>query len=458
MDLLRGEDKMKDLEKGVIAITEESKKTPVAGKYDVIVCGGGPSGFIAAIASARKGAKTLLIERYGFLGGTATAGMMVEFGSIYNGTDVLLGGVTHEFLHCLTEYGGAYRTNEKTHHTIFDPESMIMVCQNMVLQSKVTVRLHTLIVSSIMEGNKITGVITESKSGREAFLGKVIIDATGDGDVAVSAGATYQMGIDNSSEDLQPVTLEVILGNVDATRVPQSYDEWLANVTEARKNGEWLIPTERIFSWGRVKKRGAPDDPHRSFFFINGTNVLNINGCDTQDLTRAEIESRNQVECLVECMRKYFPGFEESYLDRTAAQAGIRETRRIIGDYTLTRDDVLSARHFSDGVVPACNSIDVHDSEGKDFAHEYLSSGTYYEIPYRSFLPVGIENLLVTGRSFSSDRFALGSARVMVVCMPMGAACGIAAALASEKNSSPRRLNPEEVRIQLKKEGTILSP
>ena len=152
---------------------------------------------------------------------------------------------------------------------------------------------------------------------------------------------------------------------------------------------------------------------------------------------------------------KWSPG-EKCYLDRTAAQVGVRETRGVTGDYTLTREDVLSARHFPDGVVPACNSIDVHDADGREFTHEYLEKGTHYEIPYRSFLPAGLDGILVAGRCLSADRPALGSARVMVVCMPMGEACGRAAAVAVRKECTPRDVPVEEIRAALRKGGTVL--
>jgi len=435
---------------------EKERKVPVKGKYDVIVCGGGPSGFISAIASARAGAKTLLIERYGFLGGTATAGMIVDFGSIYDGNQVIVGGITHEFLHMLEKFGGAWMRDEKTHSMVFDPESMIMVSQEMVLESGCTILFHTWICEPIVENGVVKGVITENKSGRQAFLGKVIIETTGDGDIAARAGAQFEFG-HGSKDILQPVTLEVIVGNVDVTKISldafKKIKTWIA---EAKQNNEWIIPTERFFSWGRVIKRGEPANPKSSFFFFNATNVLNINGCDVEDLTRAEIESRRQVDCLIRFLRKYVPGFENCYPDRTAAQVGIRETRRIIGDYILKREDVLSGRHFDDGVVPSCNSIDVHDPEGKDFKHEFLNPDAHYEIPYRCFLPKGLDGILTGGRCISADYRALGSTRVMVVCMPIGEAIGIAASIAVKENCTPREIPVQELRSILRNAGMSL--
>lgn len=435
---------------------EKERRIPVKGRYDVIVCGAGPSGFIAALASARAGAKTLLVEKYGFPGGTATAGMMVEFGSIYDGKQVIIGGITHEFLHNLERFGGTLMKDKKTHNMVFDPESMIMVCLDMLVNSGCEMMLHSLVCEPIVEENIVKGVITESKSGRQAIFGKVVIDTTGDGDVAARAGAKYQMG-HGKPNILQPVSLEIIVGNVDETKItPETYSRIKQMISQAGKNGDWSIPTERFFSWGRVLKWGEPNNSKSSFFFLNATNVLHVNGCSVDDLTRAEIEARKQIEQLVNFLRRYVSGFKHCYLDRAAAQIGIRETRRITGDYTLTADDVLSAKHFEDGVVPACNSIDVHDPDGKDFKHLFLAKGKHYEIPYRCFLPQGLEGILVGGRCISADHLALGSTRVMVVCMPIGDAIGNAAAIAVKENCTPRKIPIQKLKSILRNAGMYL--
>lgn len=429
---------------------------PVIGRFDVLVCGGGASGFVAAIAAARQGASTLLIERYGFLGGTATAAMMVEFGGMHDGRQPLLGGVTHEFLHRLDAYGGAPFSNQDSHAMIFDPESMIEVCRRMALESGVRLLLHTWVADAIMEDNRVVGVIVENKSGRQAVRANVVIDCTGDGDVAARVGAAFEIGRPGDGK-LQPVTLEILLGNVDTTLVDYSHHRVLIpRIAAARTAGTWTIPTDQLFSWGRVRKKGAPDDPQHAFFFINGTNAIDCDGTDAESLTKAEVQTRGQVQQMLEFLRREAPGFRNCYLDRTAAQIGIRETRRITGDYVLTRDDVLSGRHFDDGVVPGCNSIDVHEVGGKTFRHEYLKPNTHYQIPYRCFLPKGIEGLLVAGRCLSADHHALGSVRVMIVTMPMGDAVGIAAALAAASGQSPRQVPPAAIRQRLRQQGTVI--
>ncbi len=437
-------------------IAEAAREIPVAGAYDVIVCGGGPAGFVAALAARRAGARTLLIERYGFLGGTGTAGLMVEFGSIHDGARVIVGGITHRFLHRLAEFGGAPMRDADSHRMIFDPESMMAVCQDMVTESGADLLLHTLVVDAVRDGGRVRGVVVESKSGRQALLGEVVIDATGDGDVAARAGAEFHLGRPGDGK-MQPVTLVIVLGNVDTTRFSRRDVSSLPElIRQARRDGEWTIPTERLFSAGRIVKRGAPDTPEQALFFINGTNVLDVDGTDVRDLTRAEVESRRQVDVLVGFLRKRVPGFENCYLHRTAAQAGIRETRRVKCDYTLTAREVLAGTHFADGVVPSHQDIDVHEVTGKCFEHQYLRRGTHYEIPYRCFLPVGLEGLLVSGRCISVDHEALGSVRRMVTCMPMGEACGSAAGLAVAGGCSLRDVPVGQLRRDLADEGTAI--
>jgi len=437
-------------------IVEAERNTPLIGEYDVVVCGGGPAGFVAAIASARRGARTLLVERYGILGGTATAGLMVEFGSIYDGEQIIVGGVTHEFLHRMEEHGGAPIREHGTHHRmIFDPETMITVCQEMVLDAGCDLLLHSWVADAVSEGERVSGVIIESKSGRQAVRAGTVIDATGDGDAAARAGASFQIGSPDGGK-LQPVTLEIILGNIDSTRVTYNHHDLIPKIAEAKAAGEWPIPTDQLFSWGRVQKRGAPDEPTSAFFFLNATNALDVDGTSARSLTEAEIVTRRELDSMIAFLRRSAPGFENCYLHRTAAQVGIRETRRIECDYTLTREDVLGARHFDDGVVPGRNSIDVHEVEGKAFEHEFLKAGTHYQIPYRCLLPKGIEGMLVAGRCLSADHRALGSVRVMVVCMPMGEAVGSAAAMAADLGVTPREVDTRELRETIRGGGTVL--
>ena len=435
--------------------TENKKDIPVNGEFDVIVCGGGPSGFTAAIASAKRGAKTLLIEKYGFLGGTGTSAMMVEFGPIFDGKDVLLGGCVHEFLHRLEDEGYGEMRSKQTHSMVFDPEGMICICQKMVLEAGAEILLHTVVADVIREGQRIKGVVVENKSGRSAYMAKIVIDATGDGDIAFRAGAEFSYG--NEEGKVQPVSLEFLLGNVDHRKITSPYvGVLLPYIKKAKENGDWKIPSDQFFSWGRVKKRGAPDTPESSFYFINATNALNINGADAKELTKGEIECREQVPQVMEFLQNYVPGFEKCYLDRTAAQIGIRETRRIRGKYTLTRSDVLEGRHFDDGIVPGCNSIDVHDVKGKTFEHQFLKEGTHYQIPWRCFLPEKTEGLIVTGRCLSADHYALGSVRVMVVCMPMGEACGLAAATACDENCELDSVPIGKVQETLRTQGSVI--
>lgn len=429
---------------------EDARKIPILGSYDVIVCGGGASGFPAAAAAARNGARVLLIERYGFLGGTATAAMMVQFGSSSDGVRLLSGGFVVEFLKKMSQ-SGSVLDDPKTFSMTFSPDHMILVVQEMLLEAGAELLFHTQVVDVVMDGNNVTGIIVENKSGRGVYHAKIFIDATGDGDLAARSGAGFDIG---RSEDgkMQPVSLEILVGGVDSTRV--DLQGKLSDAINNASDQEWPIPTKRIFSWAEVPKAGT--DPEHRCYFINATNVLDVDGTDAQDLTRAEIESRRQVGPLIDFLRNHAAGFENCHLERTACQVGIRETRRIQGKYTLTADDVLSARHFSDGIVPAHNNIDVHDVDGLDFEHYHLEQGTHYQIPYRSLLPAKIQGLIVAGRAISADHRALGSTRVMCVSMPIGEAAGIAAALSLKCRTLPSYLDPAKIRRKMKSNGYVI--
>jgi FAD-dependent oxidoreductase family protein len=433
-------------------ICENEKQIPVLGEFDVIVCGGGASGFPAAIAAAQEEVNVLLVEHYGFLGGTATAAMMVEFGSSTNGKRLLSGGVVVNFLRKMAASEGSLADIETLSMT-FNPEYMILLVQELLIEAGVELLLHTHVCDVIMEGNTVNGIIVENKSGRGAYLAKTIIDATGDGDVAVQAGAGFDIGRPQDGK-MQPISLEIMVGGVDSTKV-QLDDKLLSAIKEASVD-DWPIPTERVFSWGEVPKPGAPADQKNTSYFINATNVIGIDGTNAEDLTRAEIESRRQVNPLVKFLKNHAIGFEKCYLERVACQVGIRETRRIKGKYCLTADDVLQARHFPDGIVPAYNNIDVHDVDGLDFEHYFLKPGTHYQIPYRSLLPETTEGLIMAGRAISIDHRALGSARVMCITMPIGEAAGIAAALCVKDSCLPSQLPAEKIRKRMKAIGYVI--
>ncbi|MGD8240705.1 MAG: FAD-dependent oxidoreductase, partial [Armatimonadota bacterium] len=390
--------------------------------YDVIVCGGGPAGIAAAVGAARLGASTLLIERYGFLGGMATAGVVHPWMTFHAEDKQLIAGVLQDIIDRLKERG-AYKVSShfgNVHHC-FDPEELKQVELELVLDAGVRLLLHTLIVDTIREGDCVRGVATESKSGREEHRGAIIIDATGDGDMAAGGGAEYEKG---RAEDglMQPMTLQFRMGGVDVRRMP-SREEINDIYVAAKERGEIDNPRENLLWF---------DTTYEDQIHFNTTRVTHVDGTSGDDLTRAEIESRRQTWEVVRLLQQHVPGFERAYLLWTAPQVGVRETRRIMGDYVLTEDDVLAARKFPDAVTLGSYDIDIHNPAGTGTIIKSLPTGDYYGIPYRCLLPRGLEGLLVAGRPISTTHEAHSSVRIQAICSGTGHAAGIAAALAAK--------------------------
>lgn len=437
-------------------LTEAEKQLPIWGSYDVIVGGGGSAGFPAAVAAARNGAKTLLIEKFGFLGGTATAGLMVEFGTLSNGERQIVGGITHEFIHRMIDFGGCWYHDLEIHrgNTRFCPETYKTIARQMCLESGVDILYHTWIAGVIKENNLIKGVIVENKGGRGVFLGKTVVDCTGDGDIAWQSGVPFSKG--NEKGLMQPMTLVFLVGDVNHNRFVEANVDFISIYKEARQNGDLTVPVERPGSIGRVIRKDREDDPERCDYFINGTNILKVDGTNPWELTKAEIEAREQVRELVKVFRKYVPGFEKCYLIETAAHIGVRETRRIKGYYTLTADDVMQYKKFDDRIVLAHNKIDIHETDSHGFDLRILPVGESYQIPYRSIVPQKINNLLVSGRCISATHEALGSTRVMVITMPLGEAAGAAAALIARKGCCAHQLDVSLLQNTLLEQGAIL--
>ncbi len=431
--------------------------------YDVIVTGGGLAGCAAAVASARRGARTLLIERYGFLGGWATAGLVSPFMS-HRTSDgrVLVTGLFQEICDRLSHQGGLKGNT-------FDSEAMKSVLQEMVLESGSVLRLHTQVDGARSDQNGGIVISMYSKSRREEINCFRTVDCTGDGDVAVALGASYASGDANGLP--QAVTLMFDVGGVDLERVmqyvrdhpdqmlfpklpPDADPEELADgvisvagyydlVANARAAGEYDVPGDMIFFLSR---------PRRGEVVFNTTHVGRVDGTSAEDLTRAEIESRRQMICLVAFVRNHVPGFEEAYLLRSAAHVGVRETRRITGDYVFSASDVVRGAKFADCICRLAYPVDVHPGEGRGYTKEEAEAdlaatagapppGDWYEIPYRCLLPQGIDNVLVAGRCVSSTQAGHGAIRIMPACVAMGEAAGKAAALSLEQEITPRELD-----------------
>lgn len=416
-------------------ITEPERRIPVAGTYDVIVAGSGPSGFAAAVMAARGGAKTLLIEGQSSVGGMSTSGLMSHF----SGTvDSLL---YRELLERMNRHNRA----DAPFVGSIDPEQLKTTYLEMLAEAGVTIRLYTFVCDVIRTGDCVRGVITESKSGREAFLGRVLVDGTGDGDVAARAGAAYRKGRETDGK-MQPATLMFKVGGVDMARAvfPPSFE-----TTIQTEKGELqaLAKQHLPFPAGHVLLYASPVP---GIVTCNMTNCIEVDGTDAADLTRAEQVCRSQMNPIVDFLRAYVPGYERCEIVSAAAMIGVRETRHFVGEAQISEADILAARQFDDWVVHGAHfDFDVHNLTGPSLDRTGMQKGfpqpKGYTIPYGCLVPKRLDGLLLSGRNISGTHLAHASFRVMPICVGIGAACGAAAAIAVHRGISLRDVPVAEI-------------
>lgn len=444
---------------------------------DVVVVGGGPAGMCAAIAAAREGVSVILVEQGAFCGGMATRGLVGPFMTCYDakGENMIIRGLFEEIVNRMVERGYALHPSQvwagtaftswiiigHDHVTPFESEGLKLIIDEMLTEAGVKVLYHTDFLRPVLEGETITGVLVSSKRGLEVIRGKVVIDCTGDGDVAYRSGVPCEMG----NEELgliQPATMFFHISNVDPDAMEAdiqanihnfyrkdgvNYRSFHWRVTQAREAGDW--PLKRV-SLGMFRMP-KPDE-----WCVNTSRIMGVDSTDNESLTDAEIVGRQQADIILKFLRKYVPGCENARLKSTASYVGIRESRHIQGDYRLTADDLLSAKVPEDSILLAANSVDVHGRFGPT-SNEYVPiRGDYYGVPYRSLLPKGVEQLLMAGRCLSADSTAAGAVRVMPPCMAMGQAAGTAAALAVKDGVTVRSLDAQKLRQVLKKNGAWL--
>lgn len=406
-------------------------------EYDVIVCGGGPAGLSAAVTAARRGAATLIVERFNCFGGTATNGLNYGFESSI-GMNNAMHDELFDRMKRLKGVNGVY----------FDIEACKFASQTMLEESGSGILLHSFVESAIAEDGVVKGVAVVNKGGRQELFAKTVIDATGDADVVASAGGQFEKG-DRKDGRLQALTLRPRIGGVeDVEGVDwQEVNERLQ--AEIRK-GAVKTPSYIRLDTGGVCTRGEHT--------YNQDMATGVDATDPWALSKAETEARKRVWELLDFSRRNVPGWSKAYLIDTAAHIGVRETRRIAGRYSLTMADALSCRKFDDGIARCSRWSDLHDKEvflafDKHIAATSLPPGDWYEIPYRCLIPKRVEGLLAAGRCISSDREANGSLRIMAVCMGLGLAAGVAASLAAGRGVSPSELDGAEVRKEAKMAG-----
>ena len=428
------------------------KNIPVVGRYDVVVCGGGPAGFIAAIAAARKGASVALVEQYGFLGGMATTSYVAPLSVFtYKGRKVI-GGIPWEFIERLEELGGGL-IEKPLGNVAFGPELYKLLCQRMVLEAGVKLYLHSYLSGCVCGDGRISQVIIENKSGSQALEADVFIDCTGDADLAYMAGVPMQ---DKSGRPLQPMSSYFILNGVD-TDSPMVREAMHHN-----KQGEncYCLPMRKkmleLQEELDIPDFGGPwycTTLHDGCVAVNVTRV-SADACDAEQLSAAECSLREDCFRMAGIFRKLFPEFRNCYVASVAVNGGVRETRNIKGMHVISAQEYLNAFHYEDSISRGAHPIDIHASKGASQSVTFLEEPAY--VPYRALIAEGFPNLLVAGRCLSADRVAFASLRVQASCMGSGQAAGVAAALASASGVAVQDVDVPALVAELKNMGAQL--
>jgi hypothetical protein len=427
-------------------------------RFDLIVAGGGPSGLIAATAGARLGAKTLLIERSGFLGGNATAGMVNKFFGFFHKDSKVVRGIPEEFTERITSAGGSdgfelYTLMEASitgepHSDLafpFNPEIAKIVADEFVTEAGVAVLFHTQVVGAVMEGNRIVGVVIESISGRREIRAGVVVDATGDAVVAKKAGAEVVGEEEDSAHARMPVTLIFRLTDIDLPRfraLPRAEKQDI--VRQGLKTGE--IPWESL---------GFFRDPTSRDAYCLMSRISKLDILDDESLSRAEMIGRQQIKGIMNFLRREVPGFETCKLSAIAPRVGIRQTRRIVGLYALTEQDLYESRQFEDAVALGRGPIHVHDHAGTGIFVKELDKP--FGVPMRCLLPRSVEGFVATGRAISVTRIAGGGVGAMGTVMAVGQAAGTLAAVSLNKGILPAAVAVDEVQKILREKGAVIA-
>lgn len=420
---------------------EPKRQIPVTHEVDVLVVGAGPAGVCAAISAARMGADTMLIEQQGAVGGIATVGLMSHW------TGRSGSKLYHEILQRSAALNEGKHKDKVT--ITIDPEKLKQLFLTMLDEAGAKLQLYTFASDVIMEDDRVTGVICESKSGREAIMAKVVIDASGDGDAAAKSGAAYTLGREQDGK-MQPATIMFKVGGVDTERAV--FLGSFESTYETPRGELQALAREHIpFPAGHVL---LYESTLPGVVTCNMTNAIDIDGTKAADLTRAEIVCRSQMDEIVRFLREFVPGYENCFIISSASLIGIRETRHFKGVAQITEDDILASRQFDDWVVrDASFNFDVHNITGAGLdetgAQKEFPEIDGYTIPYGCLVPEKIDGLLLSGRNISGTHMAHSNFRVMPICAGIGEAGGIAAAISVKEGILPRDVDVKKIQKEL---------
>lgn len=450
-------------------MTKTDNTLPLAASCGVLVCGGGTAGVVAASAAARAGADVLVVDQLGQLGGTQSAAWVTPMMPNKILTENLTHGLNDDILRRAAEYDPP-PTDKSGDLLWFNPVTLTLVLDDLLAEAGGRVLYHTWISDAIVKNGALAGIVIENKSGRQRIQARVTIDCTGDADVAFRAGVPCVSGDPEEGRN-QPMSLRFALAGVDQERAAAFLADELGMNCYARPP---------LFEIGAGEAKNTPLGPlicsavaegvlaeddlgYLQFFSMLGRpgelafncpRLAGLSATDAWDLSRAQTIGRQKIRRIARFFKTFVRGFEHSYIGAVAPMVGIRESRRIVGDYTLTEQDYLLEARFPDAVARNSYPIDIHSTKAKGgLIMKHLPPGHYHEIPYRCLLPVGVENLLVAGRCLSATFAAQAAVRIQQNCRALGEAAGLAAALALETNVPPRHINTDELRRRLNAQG-----
>ena len=455
---------------------EPSREIPILADYEVVVCGAGAAGCAAAIAAARHGARTLVVERDGFLGG-ATVSQLVGHVLSTNGVDFQ--GIWHEWIAQVRKRGGLSADDLIGQPGLFrlgvDPETVKYAWDDLLSEAGVEILHHAWCSQCIVEDGVARGVVAETKGGRQAILAKRVIDCTGDGAVCAAAGVPWDQG-DGEHPWSQALTKVFRMGNVQWPRngyQPEQLAQARKALADAVARGEFDCP---VVTNGRALTYSANNNVHRSVapyrteMNVFPSRVLRVDTLDPWDFTRAEREGREQAWQSAEFIKRYVPGFESSYLLDTSQHIGVRDTRRIRGRAVVTAEDAWHFRKHPESIARSSWDIDLWPADSYDSAAvpredpvykkrtKRMQQGEYFDIPYGCIVAEGIENLLMAGRCISAERAAQGSLRIQQTCQSTGQAAGTAAALSLQSNATVARLDVPQLIDHLAADRAAVTP